>query len=68
MPDGLRQALEWLPFSSLCYTPVMIYMGKYSGGEIALRLAVQFGWIIVFYLISKLILSTALRHVSVQGG
>ncbi len=46
----------------------MIYMGKYSGSEAALRLAIQFGWVIGFYLISKLILSTALRHVTVQGG
>ena len=68
MPDGLRQVLEWMPFSSLCYTPVMIYMGKYSGVEIALRLAIQLSWVIGFYLISKLILSAALRHVSVQGG
>ncbi len=68
MPDGLRQVLEWMPFSSLCYTPVMIYMGKYSGVEIALRLAIQLSWVIGFYLISKLILSAALRHISVQGG
>ena len=68
LPDGLRQVLEWMPFSSLCYTPVMIYMGKYSGSEAALRLAIQCGWFTGFYLISKLILSTALRHVTVQGG
>ena len=68
MPGALRQVLEWLPFSSLCYTPVMIYMGKYAGSEIALRLAIQLGWVVGFYLISKLILTVALRHVSVQGG
>ena len=68
MPGALRQVLEWLPFASLCYTPVMIYMGMYSPAETALRLAVQVAWVIVFYIISKLILSTALRHVSVQGG
>ena len=68
MPDGLRQVMEWLPFSSLCYTPVMIYMGKYSAGETVIRLAIQFGWVIGFYLLSKLILSAALRHVTVQGG
>jgi ABC-type uncharacterized transport system, permease component len=68
MPDGLRQTLEWMPFSSLCYTPVMIYMGKYSGAETAVRLLVQLGWIIFFYIVSRLILSTALRHVTVQGG
>lgn len=68
MPGALRQVLEWLPFASLCYTPVMIYIGMYSPAETALRLAVQVAWVIVFYIISKLILSTALRHVSVQGG
>ena len=68
MPGILRQTLEWLPFSSLCYTPVMIYMGKYSGAEIVLRLAIQLGWVIGFYIISKLILVTALRHVTIQGG
>ena len=68
MPGALRQVLQWLPFASLCYTPVMIYMGMYSPAETALRLAVQVAWVIVFYIISKLILSTALRHVSVQGG
>ena len=68
MPGALRQVLEWLPFASLCYTPVMIYMGMYSPAETALRLAVQVAWVIIFYIISKLILSTALRHVSVQGG
>ena len=68
MPEALRTTLEWLPFSSLSYTPVMIYMGKYSGAEIAIRLCVQLLWVIGFYLLSKLILSAALRHVTVQGG
>lgn len=68
MPDTLRTVMEWLPFSSLSYTPVMIYMGKYSGAEIAMRLTLQFLWVVAFYLISKMILSVALRHVTVQGG
>ncbi len=68
MPDALRSVMEWLPFASLSYTPVMIYMGKYSGAEIAMRLGLQFLWVVAFYLISKMIFSVAIRHVTVQGG
>ena len=68
MPDGLRQVLEWMPFSSLCYTPVMIYMGKYADTQVLLRLGLQLVWVVSFYLFSKLIFSIAMRHVTVQGG
>lgn len=68
MPDALREVMEWLPFASLSYTPVMIYMGKYTGEEVIMRLALQFAWVVVFWLISKMILSIALKHVTVQGG
>lgn len=68
MPDALRNVMEWLPFASLSYTPVMIYMGKYTGNELAIRLCLQLAWVIAFWLISKIILSVALKHVTVQGG
>ena len=68
MPGTLRTVLEWLPFASLSYTPVMIYMGKYAGAEVLLRLGLQLVWVVSFYLFSKLIFSIAMRHVTVQGG
>lgn len=68
MPGTLRTVLEWLPFASLSYTPVMIYMGKYAGTQVLLRLGLQLVWVVSFYLFSKLILSIAMRHVTVQGG
>lgn len=68
MPDALRSVMEWLPFSSLSYTPVMIYMGKYSEEQVIVRLVLQFIWVVAFYIISKIILSAALKHVTVQGG
>lgn len=68
MPDALRKVMEWLPFASLSYTPVMIYMGQYSGGEVLMRLSLQFVWVIIFWIFSKMILSVALKHVTVQGG
>lgn len=68
MPDALRNVMEWLPFASLSYTPVMIYMGKYSGNEAIFQLALQFAWVVIFWMFSKMILSIALKHVTVQGG
>ncbi len=68
LPRGLAAALNLLPFASLSYTPVMIYMGMYSWGEIAWRLGLQVFWLLVMYGISKLIWRSAVRHLSVQGG
>ena len=68
LPDTLRQVLEWLPFSTQVYTPAMIYMEKYVGWELAFRLGIQALWVTGFCLLSQLILSAAMRHVTVQGG
>ena len=68
MPSGLAAVLELLPFASLSYTPVMIYMGMYTGYEIALRIGLQVFWLAVMWGISKLIWRSAVKHLSIQGG
>ena len=68
LPAGLSAVLNFLPFASLSYTPVMIYMGMYSYGEIAWRIGLQLFWLIVMFGISKLIWRSAVRRLVVQGG
>ena len=68
MPDGLRVCLEYMPFASMSYTPVMIYMGKYSTYEIIFRLGLQILWAVLLYGLSKLIWFGAIKKLSVQGG
>lgn len=68
MPDVLRKILEYMPFSSMNYTPVMIYMGKYDITELLLRLGIQVVWVIATYGLSKLIWSGAIKKLCVQGG
>ena len=68
LPKGLAAVLNFLPFASLSYTPVMIYMGMYSYKEIAFYLGLQLFWLLVMFLISKLIWRSAVRHLCVQGG
>lgn len=67
-PDAFRHVLEELPFASLVYVPVMVYMGKYSGWELAVILFKQVLWIGVFVAISRLLWHWAKNRLAVQGG
>lgn len=68
LPAGLATALNILPFASLSYTPVMIYMGMYSAGEIAWHMGLQVFWLLVMIGVSRLIWNSAMKHLAIQGG
>jgi ABC-type uncharacterized transport system permease subunit len=69
MPGWLAGLANWLPFQATTYTPIAIYLGYYrDGGEIAQALAVQFGWVLVLWMLLRLVWSRALHRVVVQGG
>ena len=68
LPSGLAAVLNILPFASLSYTPVMIYMGMYSTSQILWSFGLQLFWLVVMFGISKLIWRGAVKHLSIQGG
>ncbi len=68
LPTGLANVLNFLPFASLSYTPVMIYMGMYSVTEILWRIGLQIFWMLVMMGLSKLVWNSAVKHLSIQGG
>ncbi len=68
LPSGLAQALNLLPFASLSYTPVMIYMGMYSTSQILFSFGLQAFWLLVMYGVTKLIWRSAVKHLAIQGG
>lgn len=68
MPGIIRQILELMPFASLSYTPVMLYMGKYDTQQIVFNLLLQLFWLMFFYVLSKLIWKKAIKYLCVQGG
>lgn len=67
-PEVVRNIFEYLPFASLTYTPVMIYMEKYNGSTLLLNLGLQLLWLSFFIWLSKLIWKWAERRLAVQGG
>ncbi len=68
MPAALANVLSFLPFSSLSYTPVMIYMGMYSWSEIAFKMLMQVFWLFAMILLSKAVWNHAVKRLCSQGG
>ena len=67
-PEVAQRIFDCLPFSSMIYTPVMIYLGKYSGTELAFALGRQLVWIIILYWLGSLIWEKVTRRLVVLGG
>ena len=67
-PEMVRNLITLLPFSSIIYTPTMIYLGKLQGVEAYRALGMQLLWIIVMILISKVIWKSMVRHLTILGG
>lgn len=67
-PQSVEKVFGFLPFSSMVYTPVMIYLGKYQGRELAFALGRQAVWVIVLYALGSLIWRKVTKRLVVLGG
>lgn len=67
-PEAIQRVFDFLPFSSMVYTPVMIYLGKYSGTELAFVMGRQLVWVILLYLLGNVIWCRVTKRLVVLGG
>ncbi len=67
-PEAVQRVFDYLPFSSMVYTPVMIYLGKYSGNELLFVLLRQAAWVVILYGIGSLIWRRVVKRLVVLGG
>ena len=67
-PEAIQKVFEWLPFPSMVYTPVMIYLGKYTGMGLVMELAKQVLWVIILYVLGSLIWKKVTKRLVVLGG
>ena len=67
-PAIIVDILKFLPFSSMNYTPVMIYMEKFAGQDLVFALAVQVVWIIILYILVKILWGKAVKKLTILGG
>jgi ABC-2 type transport system permease protein len=68
MPDVLRQFVQLLPFQSIVYIPVSIYIGIPATGSILTAMALQMFWAIVLMGVIRLVWKRALYRTVIQGG
>ena len=67
-PEGIQRIFDFLPFSSMIYTPVMIYLGKYQGSELIFVLSRLVVWVILLYILGDLIWRKVTKRLVVLGG
>ena len=59
---------RWLPFQQISYVPTSIWLGKLQGRELALALAGQVGWVVLFSLLCAFVWRRVTKRLTVQGG
>ena len=67
-PEFAQNIFGFLPFSSMVYTPVMVYLGKYSGSGLALALGKQALWVVLLYWLGSVIWKQVVKRLVVLGG
>lgn len=67
-PMYIQRVLGILPFSSMVFSPVMIYLGKYSVEETIFILVRQMIWIVILYVVGSLIWKKVTKRLVILGG
>lgn len=67
-PSMIEKIFTLLPFSSIVYTPAMIYLGKIPMAEILKAIVIQGIWVFIFFLFSKFAWGKVVDKLTIQGG
>lgn len=67
-PLVLQKVMQFFPFSSLNYIPVMIYLKKLTGVALLESLGIQLLWIVLLYLLSRWLWNRAINKLVILGG
>ena len=67
-PNGARRVLAWLPFEHIAYTPLSIYLGKFSAHEAIKLLCVQWAWVVFLLFAAHWWWDQATKKITIHGG
>lgn len=68
LPGIWGDLVRLLPLQYLAYFPSAVFLGKITGAELVVGLAVQLGWVVFFLLAARLALHFGVRRYSGFGG
>ena len=67
-PHMVQKILALMPFQYISYVPMLIYLGKLSGGGLARAIAIQIFWVAVLLAIGDGLWRWSTRKLIIQGG
>jgi ABC-2 type transport system permease protein len=67
-PKSVETVLSYLPFQHIAYTPLLLYLGKLNGWEIALALLVQYFWTVALLAFGAWFWKVMVRSITIHGG
>lgn len=67
-PEVVQKVFDFLPFASMNYVPVMIYLNKMSTQKVLFSLGVQVIWILLLYLLANCLWSRVIKRITILGG
>ncbi len=67
-PKALIEVSNYLPFKSIYYTPLSIYSGKLSLESSLFGILQQSMWIVILWLVGRLVWKKSVKKLVIQGG
>jgi ABC-2 type transport system permease protein len=67
-PEWLEALCYMLPFQGIVYIPASIYLGKMNGYEMLQMIGLQVFWVLLLWMLGKLMWKWSVRQVTIHGG
>ncbi len=67
-PKTIAALLAWLPFEHIAYTPLSIYLGKFSTQKAVELLCVQWVWVVILLFAAHWWWGHATKKITIHGG
>lgn len=67
-PDWAQAIFPYFPFSSIVYTPTMIFLGKLDTQAALQSLGMQLFWIVLLYTLSRTVWKVLIKRLVILGG
>jgi ABC-2 type transport system permease protein len=68
LPGIWGTIIKQIPLQYMAYFPAAVFLGKITGWELGIGLAVQLGWVVFFLVASRVVFFLGTRHYSGFGG
>jgi ABC-2 type transport system permease protein len=68
LPGWLQFAVDCLPFKYLAYFPAVVMLGRCDHATLLRELLIQFGWIVVLLVLSRVAFARGVRRYAAYGG